>query len=59
MICNCWHAQFLGTWYELERSFYLPEIASACTTLDFKDSVTDVGLDDNRLDITVKSINQW
>lgn len=52
-------AQFLGTWYELERSFYLPEIASGCSTLSFKESATDVGLDENRLDVTVKSINQW
>lgn len=51
--------QFLGTWYELEHSFYLPEIISSCTQLTFKDGAEDVGLDDNELDITVRSTNQW
>lgn len=29
--------QFLGTWYEVERSFYLPELASGCTILTFQE----------------------
>lgn len=51
--------QFLGVWYELEHSFYLPEIISSCTKLSFKEGADDGGLDDNQLDITVRSVNQW
>lgn len=57
--------QFLGTWYEVERSFYLPELASGCTTLTFQEEVlkqrengmTSVEID--RIEVAVKSINQW
>lgn len=27
----------MGTWYEVERSFYLPELASGCTILTFQE----------------------
>lgn len=57
--------QFLGTWYEVERSFYLPELASGCTTLTFQEEVLkqrDNGLptvEIDRIEVAVKSINQW
>lgn len=56
--------QFLGTWYEVERSFYLPELASGCTSLTFEEDVTaktdEESLDAmDRIEVAVKSINQW
>jgi len=50
---------FLGKWYEVERTFYLPEIASSCTTLTFNHD--DEGMDDieQTLEVSVKSINHW
>lgn len=62
------HLQFIGTWYEVERSFYLPELASSCTMLTFEneggnDANNDVGKANDtqptRLEVAVKSINQW
>lgn len=53
------YLQFLGTWYELERSFYLPEIASGCTSMTFKDAKDALGYDGNTIEIRVKSLNQW
>lgn len=55
----CNNLQFLGKWYEVERTFYLPEIASSCTTLIF-DHEND-GSDDleKTLEISINSINHW
>lgn len=51
--------KFLGKWYEVERTFYLPEIASSCTTLTF-DHDDDDGSDiEKTLAVSVKSINHW
>lgn len=51
--------QFLGKWYEVERSFYLPEIASGCTTVAFENT-TQRDFDGKMLlEIAVKTINQW
>ncbi|XP_055537265.1 apolipoprotein D-like [Wyeomyia smithii] len=51
--------KFLGKWYEVERSFYLPEIASGCTTLTFENTtIRDI---DGRpqLEIAIKTVNRW
>lgn len=49
---------FLGKWYEVERTFYLPEIASSCTTLTFEHD--NEGADSERiLEIAINSINHW
>lgn len=53
-----WYAQFLGKWYEVERTFYLPEIASSCTTLSF-DYDSEGADSESTLDISIDSINQW
>ena len=50
-------AQFLGQWYEVERSFYLPEIALGCTKIIFE-SNSDNERSQN-FEITLKSLNQW
>ncbi|CAH0718754.1 unnamed protein product, partial [Brenthis ino] len=42
-----------GTWYEVERSFHLMEIAASCTELDVR--IGDRGF----LLITVNTINRW
>lgn len=51
--------KFLGKWFEVERSFYLPEIASGCTTLTFED--TTIRDTDGRpqLEIAIKTVNRW
>lgn len=67
----------MGTWYEVERSFYLPELASGCTTLTFQeDPITNTNRNDganeddndshlpiapdvDRIEVAIKSINQW
>jgi len=52
--------KFLGTWYEVERSFYLPELASGCTMLSFEEESTkENDALPSRLEVAVKSINQW
>lgn len=60
------YLQFLGTWYEVERSFYLPELASGCTTLTFQNEIIAHARDNglpalqvDRIEVAVKSINQW
>ncbi|XP_072943826.1 apolipoprotein D [Epargyreus clarus] len=42
-----------GTWYEVERSFYLMEVASSCTELEVALNERDFLL------ITVKTVNRW
>lgn len=56
----------MGTWYEVERSFYLPELASGCTTLTFNHEIIPSNRDNSitvpdidRIEVAVKSINQW
>lgn len=56
--------QFLGTWYEVERSFYLPEVATSCTTLTFESDPNvkisnETTQSPERLEVAVKSVNQW
>ncbi|CAH2074672.1 unnamed protein product, partial [Iphiclides podalirius] len=42
-----------GTWYEVERSFYLMEMSASCTQLD-------VGINERgHLLITINTINRW
>lgn len=67
-ICFVIKLQFLGTWYEVERSFYLPELASSCTMLTFEQESNGIEASSksnassplpSRLEVAVKSINQW
>ncbi|XP_055629406.1 apolipoprotein D-like [Toxorhynchites rutilus septentrionalis] len=51
--------RFLGKWYEVERSFYLPEIASGCTTLTFENTTRNNPEDKFQLEIVVKTVNRW
>lgn len=55
--------QFLGTWYEVERSFYLPEVASSCTTLTFETeawkNANETSDGNEKIEVAVKSVNQW
>ncbi|CAG2065951.1 unnamed protein product [Timema podura] len=46
--------QFEGKWYEVERSFYLLEIASSCTSLSFTGAKNP-----GQLKVTVKTVNRW
>ncbi|EEB13033.1 Apolipoprotein D precursor, putative [Pediculus humanus corporis] len=47
--------KFLGKWYEIERSFYIYEIPTSCTTVDISrpDNVT------KELKISIKTFNRW
>lgn len=48
----------MGKWYEVERSFYLPEIVTGCATMTFDE--TGRNDDDNPvLEIAVKTVNLW
>ncbi|XP_001661562.2 apolipoprotein D [Aedes aegypti] len=51
--------RFLGKWYEVERSFYLPEIASGCTTLTFEDTTIRDSDGRPQLEIAIKTVNRW
>ncbi|XP_053687566.1 apolipoprotein D-like [Sabethes cyaneus] len=51
--------KFLGRWYEVERSFYLPEIASGCTTLAFENTTLHDNEGRPQLEISIKTINRW
>lgn len=53
-------SRILGQWYEVERSFYLPEIASGCTTLEFlplnKGEIPK--FNNFKLEVVIKAINR-
>lgn len=51
--------RFLGKWYEVERSFYLPEIAAGCTTLTFDDTAVRDPDGRPQLEIAIKTVNRW
>lgn len=51
--------QFLGTWYEVERTFYLPELASSCTALIFQEDSDRSSEAEKILSISINSINHW
>uniref|UniRef100_A0A182KCI1 Lipocalin/cytosolic fatty-acid binding domain-containing protein n=1 Tax=Anopheles christyi TaxID=43041 RepID=A0A182KCI1_9DIPT len=51
--------KFLGKWYEVERSFYLPELASGCTTMTFENTTLRDEAGRSQLEISIKSVNQW
>lgn len=53
--------QIIGHWYEVEKSFNFPEIATGCTTMQFKSEVTqrDPNIVMPRLEVAVKNINEW
>lgn len=52
--------QVLGHWYEVERSFYLPEIASGCTTFEFQPyNKADLSKFNNfKLEVSIKTVNR-
>ena len=52
--------QVLGQWYEVERSFYLPEIASGCTSLEFQPlNQEELSRFNNfKLEVAIKTINR-
>lgn len=49
----------LGQWYEVERSFYLPEIATGCTALNFQPENSELKFTDmHRIEVSIKTINR-
>lgn len=53
----------LGQWYEVEHSFYLPEIASGCTTLTFQPAISNREDDPShnsvyKLEVSIKTVNR-
>lgn len=50
----------LGHWYEVERSFYLPEIASGCTTFQFEpyNKAEQSKFANFKLAVAIKNINR-
>uniref|UniRef100_A0A182XEU3 Lipocln_cytosolic_FA-bd_dom domain-containing protein n=1 Tax=Anopheles quadriannulatus TaxID=34691 RepID=A0A182XEU3_ANOQN len=48
--------KFLGKWYEVERSFYLPELASGCTTMTFENTTLRDEAGRSQLEISIKSL---
>uniref|UniRef100_A0A1B6ECX3 Lipocalin/cytosolic fatty-acid binding domain-containing protein n=1 Tax=Clastoptera arizonana TaxID=38151 RepID=A0A1B6ECX3_9HEMI len=45
--------KFEGTWYEVERSFYLLELASGCTTLNFTAMPSGI------FRVAMRTANKW
>ncbi|KAF5298212.1 hypothetical protein FQA39_LY02636 [Lamprigera yunnana] len=45
--------RFAGHWYEIERTFYLMELAVSCTTLDLVDNLK------GQMDVTVTTRSRW
>lgn len=53
--------QMIGHWYEVEKSFNFPEIATGCTTMQFTSEAMqkDPNIIMPRLEVAVKNINEW
>uniref|UniRef100_A0A1A9V0S6 Lipocalin/cytosolic fatty-acid binding domain-containing protein n=1 Tax=Glossina austeni TaxID=7395 RepID=A0A1A9V0S6_GLOAU len=53
-------SRILGQWYEVEHSFYLPEIASGCTTLEFQPLNREElsSFNNFKLEVAIKTINR-
>ncbi|XP_034652178.1 apolipoprotein D isoform X1 [Drosophila subobscura] len=53
-------SRVLGHWYEVERSFYLPEIASGCTTFQFEpySKGEQSKFQNFKLGVAIKNINR-
>ncbi|KAH8237161.1 hypothetical protein KR038_005775 [Drosophila bunnanda] len=53
-------SRVLGHWYEVERSFYLPEIASGCTTFQFQpyNKAEQSKFANFKLAVAIKNINR-
>uniref|UniRef100_A0A336K828 Josephin-2 n=1 Tax=Culicoides sonorensis TaxID=179676 RepID=A0A336K828_CULSO len=51
--------KFLGKWLEVERSFYLPEIATGCASMTFENSTARLDEGKPQLEIAIKTINLW
>ncbi|XP_054257812.1 apolipoprotein D-like [Macrosteles quadrilineatus] len=45
--------KFQGEWYEVERSFYILELVTGCTTLNF------TARPDNVFKVAIKTANKW
>ncbi|XP_017769350.1 PREDICTED: apolipoprotein D-like [Nicrophorus vespilloides] len=45
--------KFTGRWYEIERSFYLMELTSACIEIDLSEN------DRGQIDVSVSTIGRW
>lgn len=45
--------QFMGRWFEVERSFYLMELASGCTTVDISKN------EKGQIEVETNAINRW
>lgn len=53
--------QIIGHWFEVEKSFNFPEIATGCTTMQFTSEAMqkNPNLVMPRLEVAVKNINEW
>ncbi|XP_063701908.1 apolipoprotein D [Culicoides brevitarsis] len=51
--------KFLGKWLEVERSFYLPEIATGCASMTFENSTARLDEGKPQLELAIKTINLW
>ncbi|KAL7738650.1 hypothetical protein ACLKA6_006940 [Drosophila palustris] len=53
-------SRVLGHWYEVERSFYLPEIASGCTTFEFQpyNKADHSKFNNFKLEVAIKTVNR-
>lgn len=45
--------QFSGVWYEVERSFYLMELAAGCTTIELQENMR------GQTEVVARVINRW
>lgn len=45
--------EFLGQWYEVERSFYLMELTASCTTINLTENAK------GQVDVYIKTIGRW
>lgn len=45
--------QFAGHWYEIERSFYILELAAGCTTIEIQENLQ------GRIEVVARVINKW
>lgn len=54
-------SRIIGHWYEVEKSFSFPEIATGCTTMQFTSEASqkDPNIIMPRLEVAVKNINEW
>lgn len=46
-------AQFAGHWYEVERTFYIMELAAGCTTIELQENFK------GQTEVVARVINRW